>query len=137
MSLVSIPISVLPVILITEVSVRQFYLAYLLFIIVLISLISELGILTLNHYNLLKSCILIFAIINIIIFTDVHMRSEQRLEDVQSQIDSNKRHITLSHLPYETYLFEITPSDEADLTNFKEFHHISEKYSFKILPFEN
>ena len=36
------------------------------------------------------------------------MRSEQRLEDVQSQIDSNKRHITLSHLPYETYLFEIT-----------------------------
>lgn len=54
MSLVSIPISVLPVILITEVSVRQFYLAYLLCIIVLISLISELGILTLNHYNLLK-----------------------------------------------------------------------------------
>lgn len=137
MSLVSIPISVLPVILITEVSVRQFYLAYLLCIIVLISLISELGILTLNHYNLLKSCILIFAIINILIFTDVHMRSEQRLEDVQSQIDSNKRHITLSHLPYETYLFEITPADEADLTSFKEFHHISEKYPFKILPFEN
>ena len=54
MSLVSITISVLPVILITEVSVRQFYLAYLLCIIVLISLISELGILTLNHYNLLK-----------------------------------------------------------------------------------
>ena len=41
------------------------------------------------------------------------------------------------HLPYETYLFEITPADEADLTSFKEFHHISEKYPFKILPFEN
>ena len=59
------------------------------------------------------------------------MRSEQRLEDVQSQIDSNKRHITLSHLPYETYLFEITPADEADLTSFKEFHHISENIHLK------
>lgn len=50
------------------------------------------------------------------------MRSEQRLEDVQSQIDSNKRHITLSHLPYETYLFEITPADEA---GFNEFQRVS------------
>ena len=64
------------------------------------------------------------------------MRSEQRLEDVQSQIDSNKRHITLSHLPYETYLFEITHRDSG----FNEFQRVSSyfrKYPFKILPFEN
>lgn len=137
MLLISIPLSVLPVVLITEVSVRQFYLAYLFSMIILIILISKLSFLTLKHYNILKSCIIIFAIVNMFIFTDIHFRSEQRLEDVHAQMSNNQRHIKLSHLPYETYLFEMTPADEADVTNFKEFHHISEKYSFKILPFED
>lgn len=136
MAIISILVSVLPTFLIAEVTVKQFYLAYVLMLMITVILCIEADFLSTIHYKILKSCILIVALIYIFIFTDLHILNDQRNEDIKAQLSNNEELVKISHLPYENYFYEITPTDENDQSNFREFHKISDARTIKVLPFE-
>ena len=66
----------------------------------------------------------------------IHFKYEARLNNIQTQIQQHRNEIIVKHLPFETYFYEMTPTEEIAKENFKEYYQISNNKQLKILPFD-
>ena len=132
---ISIILSAIPIFFISEVTSQQFFIVYIMCVI-LITLVTELHTLKQSYDNILKICVGCLLFVFIAIFTIVHFKYEARLNNIQTQIQQHRNEIIVKHLPFETYFYEMTPTEEIEKENFKEYYQISNNKQLKILPFD-
>ena len=125
---ISIILSAIPIFFISEVTSQQFFIVYIMWCVILITLVTEL--------HILKICVGCLLFVFIAIFTIVHFKYEARLNNIQTQIQQHRNEIIVKHLPFETYFYEMTPTEEIEKENFKEYYQISNNKQLKILPFD-
>ena len=133
---ISIILSAIPIFFISEVTSQQFLIVYVMWCVIFIVLDTELHILKQSYDNILKICVGFLLFVFIAIFTDVHFKYETRLNNIQTQVHHHKNEIVVKHLPFETYFYEMTPTEEIAIENFKEYYQISNNKQLKILPFD-
>ena len=133
---ISIILSAIPIFFISEVTSQQFFIVYIMWCVILITLVTELHTLKQSYDNILKICVGCLLFVFIAIFTIVHFKYEARLNNIQTQIQQHRNEIIVKHLPFETYFYEMTPTEEIEKENFKEYYQISNNKQLKILPFD-
>ena len=133
---ISIVLSAIPIFFISEVTSQHFFIVYIMWCVILITLVTELHTLKQSYDNILKICVGCLLFVFIAIFTIVHFKYEARLNNIQTQIQQHRNEIIVKHLPFETYFYEMTPTEEIAKENFKEYYQISNNKKLKILPFD-
>ena len=133
---ITIILSAIPIFFIAEVTSQQFFIVYIMWCVIFVILITELHILKQSYDNVLKICVGFLLFVFIAIFTNVHFKYEARLNNIQTQIQHHRNEIIVKHLPFETYFYEMTPTEESTKENFKEYYRISNNKKLKILPFD-
>ncbi|MCJ1655651.1 hypothetical protein MT340_002595 [Staphylococcus sp. NRL 16/872] len=133
---ISIILNAIPIFLIGKVVPQYFFMIYTLWCLLAVILLTTLGRLTQSIFNILKLLTILLMVVYIIVCTTLHFENEKRVDAIHTQINNHKNELVIHHLPFETYFSGMTPTNEIDQENFKEYHHIPNDKKIKVLPFE-
>ena len=128
-----IPVSVAPLLLVSPIGPRCFYISYLLTIVFVTDLFSyvvnESGIKKADNKRILWSLgtvVLLQAILYVSIFLPIDQYDTKRNKFAKLQSDRGESQIVISSLPNEKFLWISSPSEEPWITRYKLFYRIRE-----------
>ncbi len=135
-----IPFAVAPLLVVSPIGPRCFFISYLLTMVFAVNLfgyiINDIDSNTLN-YKILLSVLGLITILQVIvymsIFIPIHKYDIKRNEFAKQQSNDNKTEIIVSSLPNEEYLWTSSPVYEPWKTRYKLFHELKDNSDIKVV----
>lgn len=129
-----------PLLVVNPIGERCFFATYILFILLLLELGTQLEGNTvsdiLNGKLLRQICISISVAglaFYLNIFTSIHQADCDRLERIRQQVADGKTSVEILYLPYEEYVWTATPTEEAWAERYKLFYGLPEDLELKAV----
>ena len=133
-----IPVSVAPLLVVTPIGARCFYISYLLTMVFVVDLfvflVKDMG--TLGNKRLLGSLGAVAAVLAIVymsVFLPVHHYDQKRNAFAKRQSDNGDSQIVVCKLPNEEFLWVSSPEYDPWNTRYKLFHGIRQDAQLKVV----
>lgn len=138
-SLASIIILNIPLLVVSPVGPRNFYLSYILWLIILLLILercqwSEVKISWVTGIIASVACMMYLSAFSLMTYVN-----HQRIEKIQYEVthDSKKKEYVVEGLPFETYSQHATPISNRGAKLFKAYWHIPKDAKLKFVPYGN
>lgn len=135
-----IPVSVAPLLIVSPLGPRCFFVSYLFIMVFTVNLfgyiINSINI-TLPIRRLLASVVWGVTVVEIVVyaaaFVPIHKYDVKRTEFAQQQSADNKKQIIISSLPNSDYIWMETPIEEPWITRYKSFYGLNKDSAIKVV----
>ncbi|MBO7217458.1 MAG: hypothetical protein J6V50_02020 [Clostridia bacterium] len=136
-----IPVSVAPLLVVTPIGPRCFYISYMLTMVfaadILGYLIKDIDITHINYKALFYTfsvTLLLQAFLYISIFAPIYKYDSKRNEFAKLQSDNNESNVIVSFLPNDSYLWTSSPTGEPWIERYKLFYGLKDDVNITVLP---
>lgn len=141
--LVSVPILIVPLVVVTPIGPRCFFPPYIMIIsacvVLLVYLKKEFRISkTVNKtmsISLALACIALFVSL-FSIYSVIHKYDVKRDYYIQKQMDAGAKTLVTCNLPFASYVWTGKLNDEVIVEKYKNFHGIDESYEVEVLDYK-
>jgi len=135
--LLSIALSVIPLLFVSPIGNRNFYYIYVLWLIILLCIIKQYKVTTSYVQFILRILACTVGTITILWFSLIYFNSVQRIVEIEQQLAHGKRHnnIVLEKLSFENYTPFSTPMTSQHFNDFKNYYHLPKDLKIKIMPY--
>lgn len=133
----SIVIVELPLFVVSPVGPRSFYFVYLLWLIVLLTLLKQIHLPMRRTTVIFGSIALVSSLLFLSVFSFMTYTNHQRIEKLKDEAAHAQKGqvITVENLPFEAYTQHTSPWSEETQRVFKQYWHIPNKVQLKFVPY--